>query len=117
MNQPIDLFRDHHLDILPELILDESPAIGLTDLTQVCGISAEILTLLVGEGLLAPLGKTPEDWLFDTHQINRIRRALRLSQDLELDWPATALTLDLLDEIQHLRQRIHCLELQLGRWD
>ena len=117
MNQPIDLFRDHPLDVLPELILDESPAIGLEDLTRLCGVSAELLILLVGEGLLAPLGQSPADWRFDGHQIRRIRRALRLSHDLELDWPATALALDLLDEIRHLRQRIHCLELQLGLWD
>ena len=117
MTQPIDRFREHPLDLLPELILDESPAIGLEDLTHLCGISAEILTLLVGEGLLSPRGQSPADWRFDGQQITRIRRALRLSRDLELDWPATALTLDLLDEIEHLRHRIHCLELQLGRWD
>lgn len=117
MNQPIDRFRDHPLDVLPELILDESPAIGLADLTQVCGVSTEVLILLVGEGLLAPRGQSPTDWRFDSHQISRVRRALRLSHDLELDWPATTLALELLDEIQHLRQRIHCLELQLGRWD
>jgi len=117
MTQPIDLFREHPLNALPDLILDESPAIGLADLTQVCGVSTEVLILLVGEGLLTPRGQSPDEWRFDSHQINRIRRALRLSHDLELDWPATALALDLLDEIQHLRQRIHCLELQLGRWD
>lgn len=115
MNQPIDRFRQHPLDLLPELILDESPAIGLEDLTDLCGINAEILILLVGEGLLSPRGQSPADWRFDGQQITRIRRALRLSRDLELDWPATALTLDLLDEIEHLRHRIHCLELQLGR--
>ena len=117
MTQPIDLFHEHPLDVISDLILDESPAIGLVDLTQVCGISAEVLTLLVGEGLLSPLGHSPDDWRFDAHQINRIRRAQRLSQDLELDWPATALALDLLDEIQRLRERILCLELQLGRLD
>ena len=117
MNQPIDLFRDHPLDVLPALILDERPPLGREDLTRLCGVSAEVLILLVGEGLLAPLGQSPADWRFDGHQIRRIRRALRLSHDLELDWPATALALDLLDEIRHLRQRIHCLELQLGLWD
>ena len=117
MSQPIDLFREHSLSVPPESILDESPAIDLADLTQVCGVSTEVLTLLVGEGLLSPRGQSPADWRFDSHQISRVRRALRLSHDLELDWPATALALDLLDEIQQLRQRLRCLELQLGRWD
>jgi len=117
MTQPIEIFRDHPLDLFPELILDESPAIGLEDLCRLCDISATLLTLLVSEGLLVPHGQSPADWRFDSLQIRRVRRALRLSHDLELDWPATALTLELLDEIEALRARIHGLELQLGLWD
>ena len=49
--------------------------------------------------------------------MRRIRRALRLSHDLELDWPATALALDLLDEIDRLRERLQGLERQVARWD
>ncbi|MBP6242679.1 MAG: MerR family transcriptional regulator, partial [Chromatiaceae bacterium] len=71
----------------------------------------------VGEGLLAPRGESPADWRFDGLQVRRIRRALRLSHDLELDWPATAFALDLLDEIDRLRERLQGLELQLAHWD
>lgn len=105
------------LEILQGVILDESLTFGLEDLTQICGISDELLVLLVGEGLLAPRGQSPADWRFDGLQVRRVHRALRLNHDLELDWPATALALDLLDEIERLRGRIHCLELQVGRRD
>ena len=104
-------------DIVQGVILDENLTLALKDLTDLCGISDELLALLVGEGLLAPRGESPADWRFDGLQVRRIRRALRLSHDLELDWPATALTLDLLDEIDRLRERLQGLELQLARWD
>ncbi len=108
---------DQSHDIIQGEILDERLAYALEDLTELCGISGELLGLLVGEGLLAPRGESPGDWRFDGLQVRRVRRALRLSHDLELDWPATALTLDLLDEIDRLRHRLQALELQLARWD
>ncbi len=106
---------DQSHDILQGEILDERLAYALEDLTEVCGISRELLALLVGEGLLTPRGESPVNWRFDGLQVRRVRRALRLSRDLELDWPATALTLDLLDEIDRLHQRLQALELQLTR--
>lgn len=106
---------DQSHDILQGEILDERLAYALDDLTEVCGISRELLALLVGEGLLTPRGESPVNWRFDGLQVRRVRRALRLSHDLELDWPATALTLDLLDEIDKLHQRLQALELQLTR--
>ena len=110
MNQPRDL------DTLQGVLLDENLNLGLDDLARSCGISAELLTLLVGEGLLSPQGQSPADWRFNGIQIYRVRRALRLSHDLELDWPATALALDLIEEIEQLRARIHSLEMQLQGW-
>ncbi len=108
---------DKSHNIIQGEILDERLAYALEDLTELCGISGELLGLLVGEGLLTPRGESPIDWRFDGLQVHRVRRALRLSHDLELDWPATALTLDLLDEIDRLRQRLLALELQLARRD
>lgn len=104
-------------DFVQGVILDENLALALADLTDLCGISDELLARLVGEGLLVPQGHSPPDWRFDGLQVHRIRRALRLSHDLELDWPATALALDLLDEIDRLRERLQGLERQVARWD
>jgi len=98
---------DQSHDILQGEILDERLAYALEDLTEVCGISRELLALLVGEGLLTPRGESPVNWRFDGLQVRRVRRALRLSHDLELDWPAT--------EIDRLHQRLQALELQLTR--
>jgi chaperone modulatory protein CbpM len=108
---------DQSYDIIQGVILDENLTYALEDLSALCGINQELLALLVGEGLLAPRGQAPADWRFDGLQVRRARRALRLSRDLELDWPATALALDLIDEIERLRERLHSLELRLGPWN
>jgi chaperone modulatory protein CbpM len=97
------------------IVLDETLIVGLDELTRLCGISDELLIRMVSEGLLQPTGRAPSDWLFSGLQIRRARRALRLRRDLELDWSGIALALDLLDELEALRTRIRCLELQLGQ--
>jgi chaperone modulatory protein CbpM len=97
------------------VVLDEALIVDLEELTRLCGISSELLVWMVGEGLLQPTGRAPREWRFSGLQIRRARRALRLRRDLELDWSGIALALDLLDELEDLRARIRCLELQLGR--
>jgi chaperone modulatory protein CbpM len=50
-------------------------------------------------------------WRFSGSSLRRARLALRLSQDLEVNAPGVALALDLMDEIEELRARLH----RLGR--
>jgi chaperone modulatory protein CbpM len=100
---------------LQGIVLDETLLVGLEELTNLCGVSNDLLRRLVGEGLLEPTGDTPADWRFSGLEVRRARRALRLRRDLELDWSGIALALDLLDELEELRMRIRCLEVQLGQ--
>ena len=102
------------LDILTGVILDEQSLLGLVELTRVCGLARATLTEMVAEELLQPLGQTPEDWQFPGPQVRRARRAARLMRDLELSVHATALVLELLEELERLRSRSRDLERQLG---
>jgi chaperone modulatory protein CbpM len=49
-------------------------------------------------------------------EVIRVRRAVRLQRDLELNLPGTALALELIDEIEQLRCRVRRLEQQVGGW-
>ena len=42
------------------------------------------------------------------------KRACRLQRDLELDWPAVALALELIEELQRLRDENQRLQRQLA---
>ncbi len=100
------------------VVMDEGFVVTLAELTQLCGSSGRTLQLLVGEGVLRPrAGGAPGEWRFDGVAVQRARRALRLRHDLELNLSGTALALDLLDELEALRERIRALEHQLGGHD
>lgn len=92
------------------VVLDERLSVTLTELSQLCDSEGQTLRLMVTEGLLHPCGRDPSEWRFSGIEIRRARRALRLRRDLELDLPGTALALDLLDEIESLRERVRVLE-------
>jgi chaperone modulatory protein CbpM len=94
-------------------ILDENVELSLTDLAQRGSVHIEIIIELVQEGVLEPHGRSPEQWRFSGPDLLRLRRALNLQRDLELNLPGIALALDLLDELDELRSRLNRLEKQL----
>lgn len=96
-------------------LLDEATVVSVTELTEVCHLSLAQIELMVGEGMLHPRGKAPEQWCFTGLEVKRARRALRLQHDLELNLAGAALALDLLEEIEQLRSRVRRLEQHLGR--
>ncbi len=94
-------------------ILDERVELSLTDLAQRGSVHIEIIIELVEEGVLEPQGKSPEQWRFTGPDLVRLRRALNLQRDLELNLPGIALAMDLLDELDELRAKIEHLERHL----
>ena len=71
-------------------------------LPGVCRERPDQVDGLVHEGVLDPLGDTPDDWHFAGAALQRARRAVRLMRDLEINPPGVALALELIDEIRRL---------------
>ncbi|MBK1718002.1 chaperone modulator CbpM [Thiocystis violacea] len=92
------------------ILLDETLTVSFTELTSLCGATGRVVKLMVTEGLLQPEGQQPDDWRFSGLEVRRARRALRLRRDLDLNLAGVALALDLLDELETLRERLRCLE-------
>jgi chaperone modulatory protein CbpM len=95
--------------ILSGDILDEQAELSLSDLCRACSSHAEWVIQLVEEGVLDPIGGTRNQWRFSAVCLQRARTARRLQQDLEINIAGVALALDLLDEIETLRTRLHRL--------
>lgn len=87
-------------------VVEESLHLSLLELCQACSADAGIVTAWVFEGVLEPVGSSPQDWHFGGDSLRRARQALRLSRDLEINPPGVALALDLLDEIAALRAQL-----------
>lgn len=94
-------------DVLTGVLLEEETGFTLGDLGQVCSVNTEWIVLLVEEGIIEPVEDTDTlQWRFSGTSLRRARTARRLHRDLGLNLAGIALVLDLLDEIENLRQQI-----------
>jgi chaperone modulatory protein CbpM len=99
-------------DSLPQFsvcIFEEQTRLTLADLCRACAVHAERIIELVDAGVLEPQGREPARWIFGGASLHRARRALHLQHDLDIDLAGAALALELLDEIETLRARLHAL--------
>ena len=83
-------------------LVDADHWFSVKELCRVCGAEPRLLIELVNEGVLEPEGDNPNSWRFHGSTLRRARMALRMSRDLELGGAATALVLDLLEQIEQL---------------
>lgn len=86
----------------------------LTEVTESVHLSTDTVITIVDQGIVQPRGSQPGEWQFEPGMVETMRRACRLQCDLELDWAAVALALDLLDELQQLRRDNERLRRQLA---
>jgi len=94
-------------EILPA---DVNFTLTLAELSHCCGVSAERILVLVGEGILEPCGDTQRDWRFAARDLIRAQSALRLERDLGVNAAGAALAIELMDEVRRMRERIRVLE-------
>lgn len=92
------------------LILEDQTELSLDDLCRACAAQAGRIVELVDEGLLTPAGTAPGEWRFTGVHLHRARVALRLESDLGVNLAGAALALELLDELDTLRERVQRLE-------
>ncbi len=87
-------------------IVEEEIRLSLLELCRACNAPEAQIRVWVVEGVLEPIGESPQEWRFTGRSLQRAARALRLTRDLDLEPPGVALALDLLDEIAELRARL-----------
>lgn len=96
--------------ILTGILVEDSTEFTLGELSRACGMPAEWILTLVEEGVIEPVGTDQTHWHFPGHCLRRVRIAQRLQSDLGINLAGTALALELLEEVESLRQRIAVLE-------
>ncbi|MDT8385588.1 MAG: chaperone modulator CbpM [Gammaproteobacteria bacterium] len=92
------------------VVLDDSIEFSLNEISRTCHVGIEVVIELVEVGIIEPRGREPAEWHFPGSAIGRIERALNLQRDLEINLPGVALVLELLDEIDHLKDRLWIME-------
>ena len=75
------------------------------ELCRACDAAETDVRAWIEEGVLEPEGARPAEWRFAAASLARARTAARLAHAFEIDAPAIALVLELMDEIERLRAR------------
>jgi chaperone modulatory protein CbpM len=85
------------------IVLDEQVTFTLREFCGACGVRRQMIIEMVEEGVIEPALPSEAEWKFHGQTLVRAQRALRLVRDLDINWPGAALVLDLLDEIERLK--------------
>ncbi len=86
------------------------------ELCTVTALPSQTIIEIVDHGIIEPEGTDPETWLFNTQMVVVTRKALRLHNDLEIDWSGIALAISLLEELEEIRHENQQLKAQLNRF-
>ena len=85
-------------------------SLSLVEISRCCGVGTDEIRVLIAEGILSPRGPTEGEWRFGSADLGRALSALRLERDLGINPAGAALAIELLDEMQQLRERVRLLE-------
>jgi chaperone modulatory protein CbpM len=90
--------------------------INLTEICEIVEIPEQTLMVLVEQGIVSPSGERPADWTFDTAMVSIAKRAARLQRELELDWAAIAVVVELSEQRNQLQAENELLRQRLQRF-
>ena len=87
-------------------VVENEVHMSIVELSHAARTPEDLIMSWVTEGVLSPIGSSPQDWRFGGDSLRRAKTAAHLTHDLELNVPGVALALDLLDEITSLRAQL-----------
>jgi chaperone modulatory protein CbpM len=89
----------------PVVVIDEETRLDMPQFARACGTTIEYVEEMIVEGVVVPQGNRPHVD-FGSEEILRVRRALRLQRDFDASLPSVAVMLDLIEEIERLRNEL-----------
>jgi chaperone modulatory protein CbpM len=92
-------------------VFDESTWCTLSEACQLCKVKDHLVKEMIQEGLLTPAGSSVQEWRFGAQELKRIQITIRLQRDLRVNLPGAALALDLLEELDQLRNLAKKLDI------
>lgn len=84
-------------------LIDNTTRYDLDQFCRLCHVERVLIVRLVEEGVIEVEGDSPEHWVFSFRTVKRLKRVYRLQRDLDLNIQGVALSADLLEEIDRLR--------------
>ena len=96
----------------PHHAVDPQPPIfNLSGFSQACGQSQEWILQLVEYDILSDRTESKSERYFSEADLERAQQAYRLQRDFNASFPAVAMMLDLIEEVQQLRREVKHLHI------
>lgn len=90
--------------------------ISFDELCEVEQINQELIIEVVDYGIAEPVaGNTTKEWIFDTSSVRWLKKAIGLYNELEIDWIAVAMIVELLKQKEALAAENETLQRKLAR--
>lgn len=97
-------------------MVDITLYIPINELCENESIKKEVILEVVEYGIVKPFsGSGLSEWVFDLESAHWIKKAVKLNQQLLLDWVAISLVIDLMKEKEKLAQENRQLKSSLSR--
>ena len=91
--------------------------ISFDELCQSEQINQEIIIEVVDYGIAEPVsGSSAQEWIFDTTSVHWLKKAIQLHDELEIDWVAVAMIVELLKQQENMKAEIETLQRRLDRY-
>ncbi|MBN0988336.1 chaperone modulator CbpM [Amphritea pacifica] len=90
--------------------------LSFSELCLQTGVAESIVVEIIEQGIVEPVGDTPGEWLFSPAMLVLTKKAVRLHRDLDVNWAGIALAIELLNEVEQLREQNRYLQSRLSRF-
>ena len=93
---------------------DEQPqkTYTLIQVCEACHMDIQVVTEMVSYTIVEPKGSNEETWISD---FLRLKKAIRIHQDLKINLAGVAMALELMDDLNHYKKKSSELERLLDK--
>ena len=93
-------------------LLKDQKSLTLQDICDQCNLSRDCVVAYIEEGLIEVSGSAVSSWRFSEIHMLHIQKANRLERDLRLNPAGSVLVLELMQEIEQLKNQLKRLQRQ-----
>ncbi len=90
--------------------VDTNPQFSLEEFCDACHVTPDFIQELMEFGMIEPRKNH-----FTAEHLKRVRKALQLQHDFEVNLAGAVLAIDLLEKMEEMRRRIELLEKHWGK--
>lgn len=93
--------------IFTATLIDNGDGLTLEEVCRTVHIDKDTIIEMIEYEVISPQGKAPDEYLFDSNCLSRLKKAISFYQDLEVNFAGISLAFELLDRIQELETQLN----------